>query len=99
MGFDHEKHAKYHAKDQARLRHGVVPTAMEMEDLRCQVVQGRATLIEDQFNRGVYQVDFRGQKVEIVYHRWKNQVVTFLPRNSLQLQNYLKRQAAAPPEA
>ena len=76
-----------HASERAAQRYRVRPSAEDYENIRAQIVQGKAKLLDYQVTRGVYQAELQGQKCWVVYHYIKRKVVTFLPRNPLQLKN------------
>ena len=80
MAFDHREHLRTHAGHRAFERYGASPTPLEFEDLRAQIVQGKAKLIEDQIIKGIYLVQFKGQPALVVYHQVKRKIITFLPK-------------------
>lgn len=85
--FDRAQHHKTHARQRAEERYNVRCTTMEFEDLRAQIVQGRATLVDDQVIKGIYKVKLRGQDAYVVYHRITRKIITFLPKYAGQLWN------------
>ena len=87
--YNHKAHSKTHALARAEERYGKRPVAIDFEDMRNQIVQGRAVLVDDQAPgiKGVYKVQFRGEDAWVVYHHLKRKVVTFLPKNPVQARN------------
>ncbi len=68
-----------HGKLRAMQRYNVAPTRMEFEDMRAQVVQGKAKLVEDQILKAIYEVQLRGKTVRVVYSPIHRKILTFLP--------------------
>ena len=74
-------HAIEHAHKRAVERYKFKPCAWDYEEVRRQIVQGKAELVDDQVLKKIYKVKLRGDDVWVVFNTVNKRVVTFLPKN------------------
>lgn len=68
-----------HARLRAKQRFGLRFKQGDTLEISRAIAQKKAKLIEDQVLRGIYELEFKGKTVRVVFDNIKKKVVTFVP--------------------
>lgn len=91
------KSGSAHARIRAKQRFKINVGMKEFEDIRAQITQGKATLIEDQVLKKIYEVSIKEKKCRVVFDSINKKVITVLPSlGSLEWLKYERKHKGSP---